>query len=206
MDKVAYGKEGLAPAVVQDRRSGQVLMVAYMSPEALRRTLSEGRAWYWSRSRQRLWRKGEESGHTQTVREVRLDCDGDALLLLVDQEGPACHTGRRSCFFRDAAGRELPDPAFARDVLDELEEVVRSRRLGAPAGSYTAALFASGRAALGAKVREEAEELALAALDESERRVVEEAADLLYHTLVLLVDRNLSLDDVRRELARRRGR
>lgn len=206
MDEVVYGKEGLAPAVVQDRRNGQVLMVAYMSPEALRRTLSEGRAWYWSRSRQRLWRKGEESGHTQTVREVRLDCDGDALLLLVDQEGPACHTGRRSCFFRDAAGRELADPAFARDVLEELEEVVRSRRRSAPAGSYTAVLFASGRAAVGAKVREEAEELARAALDESDRRVVEEAADLLYHTLVLLADRDLSLDDVRRELARRRGR
>ncbi|MDQ7850563.1 MAG: bifunctional phosphoribosyl-AMP cyclohydrolase/phosphoribosyl-ATP diphosphatase HisIE [Armatimonadota bacterium] len=206
MAQVVYGPDGLVPVVAQDRRSGQVLMVAHMTPEALRRTLAEGQAWYWSRSRQTLWRKGEQSGHTQTVREVRLDCDGDALLLLVDQEGPACHTGRGSCFFRDAAGRELPAPAFARDVLDELVEVVRSRRLSAPAGSYTAALFAAGRAAIGAKVREEAEELDRAARDEGERRVLEEAADLLYHTLVLLVERGLSLDDVRRELARRRGR
>lgn len=207
MDEVVYGPDGLIPAVAQDRRSGQVLMVAYMTPEALRRTLAEGRAWYWSRSRQALWRKGEQSGHTQAVREVRLDCDGDALLLLVDQEGPACHTGRPSCFFRGPEGRELPDPPRGGDdVLDELSALVRSRRLAAPAGSYTAALFAAGRAAIGAKVREEAEELARAALDESGRRVVEEAADLLYHTLVLLADRGLSLDDVRLELARRRGR
>jgi phosphoribosyl-ATP pyrophosphohydrolase/phosphoribosyl-AMP cyclohydrolase len=206
VDGVVFGPDGLIPAVAQDRRSGQVLMVAYMTPEALRRTLAEGRAWYWSRSRGALWRKGELSGHTQAVSEVRLDCDGDALLLLVDQEGPACHTGRPSCFFRDAAGRDLPEPARIGDILDELLEVVRTRRVTAPAGSYTAGLFAAGREAIGAKVMEEAEELARAARAESERRVVEEAADLLYHTFVLLVDRELSLDDVRRELARRRGR
>lgn len=198
--------DGLIAAVAQDRSTGEVLMVAQMDGEALRRTLQTGEAWYWSRSRSRLWRKGETSGHIQRVRELRLDCDGDAVLLVVDQSGPACHTGHHSCFFRDIRGAERPDPAPL-DVLDEVFAIIQDRAVRLPDVSYTAGLMRAGREAVAAKVREESAELIQAANAESERRVVEEAADLLYHMMVLLASRGVSLDEVRRELReRRRGR
>jgi phosphoribosyl-ATP pyrophosphohydrolase/phosphoribosyl-AMP cyclohydrolase len=199
-----FGPDGLIPAVAQDAQTGRVLMVAYMNREALERTRASGEAWYWSRSRGRLWRKGETSGHRQRVREIRVDCDGDAVLLLVDQVGAACHTGQISCFFRDLDGRERPaEPA---DILDELTAVIADRRAAQPEGSYTAALLAQGTDAVAAKIEEEAEELTRAAREETEARVAEEAADLLYHTLVLLAARGVALDDVRAVLRRRRGR
>lgn len=203
--EIRFGPDGLIPAVAQDRRTGRLLMLAYMNREALERTRADGVAWYWSRSRGRLWKKGEESGHVQRVHEIRVDCDGDALLLFVDQTGPACHTGRASCFFRDAEGRERPE-AEAGDVLDELSQVIAGRAAARPEGSYTAALLAGGVAAITPKITEEAEELVRAAREEADARVVEEAGDLLYHSLVLLASRGLALDDVRAELRRRRGR
>ncbi|HXF81814.1 MAG TPA: bifunctional phosphoribosyl-AMP cyclohydrolase/phosphoribosyl-ATP diphosphatase HisIE [bacterium] len=199
-----FGPDGLIPAVAQDAQTRRVLMVAYMNREALERTRASGEAWYWSRSRGRLWRKGETSGHRQRVREIRVDCDGDAVLLLVEQVGAACHTGQRSCFFRDLDGRERPaEPA---EILDELSAVIADRRAAQPEGSYTAALLAQGPDAVAAKIEEEAGELIRAAREEPEGRVAEEAADLLYHTLVLLAARGLALDDVRAVLRRRRGR
>lgn len=207
---VQFGPEGLLPAVAQEARTGRVLMVAWMNAEALARTLATGQAWYWSRRRAALWRKGATSGHTQTVREVRVDCDGDALLLLVDQTGPACHTGEPSCFFRAPDGSPLPPPATpggapTRDILDELFALLVRRRAEMPEGSYTTALLRAGRERIGAKVREEAEELVRAAAAEPADRVAEEAADLLYHMLVLLVERGVSLEAVRGVLRRRRG-
>ncbi len=207
MIEVKFGADGLLPAVAQDVRTGQVLMVAYMNREALERTLSSGRAWYWSRSRGALWRKGEESGHTQRVREVRVDCDADALLLLVDQEGPACHTGHRSCFYRDPQGRELSEsePGADGSIFEALFDLLKSRQAERPSGSYTAALLRGGRPKIAAKVMEEAEELTRAAREESAERVVEEAADLVYHSWVLLVERGIELGALRRELERRRN-
>jgi phosphoribosyl-ATP pyrophosphohydrolase/phosphoribosyl-AMP cyclohydrolase len=203
MQAVKFGADGLLPAIAQDAVTGDVLMVAYMNADALRRTVETGEAWYWSRSRARLWRKGEESGHTQRVRDVRVDCDGDALLLVVDQTGPACHTGRPSCFYRDIDGHEhagLP----AAETLGGLFALIQDRAAQMPDGSYTARLIRGGPEAIAGKVREESDELIRAAREESDRRVVEEAADLLYHTMVLLAGRGVALDDVRRELERRR--
>jgi phosphoribosyl-ATP pyrophosphohydrolase/phosphoribosyl-AMP cyclohydrolase len=181
---------GLLPCVVQDARTGTVLMLAWMTPAAFERTLATGEAWFWSRARQALWRKGETSGHTQRVVRSAVDCDGDAVLLQVVPQGPACHTGHASCFYRDAGGREQLD---AGPVLARLEAVIALRRRTMPAGSYTARLLAGGVDAVGAKVREEAEEVVRAARAESDDRVAEEAADLLYHLLVLLAGRGVPL-------------
>lgn len=203
--EIRFGADGLVPAVAVDARTGRVLMLAYMNREALERTRTSGEAWYWSRSRGRLWRKGEGSGHVQRVREIRVDCDADALLLVVDQTGPACHTGHPTCFFRGADGAERPEVETA-DILDELTQVIAGRAGARPEGSYTARLLSGGAPAVAAKITEEAEELVQAARGEPDGRVVEEAADLLYHSLVLLAARGLALDDVRAELRRRRGR
>jgi phosphoribosyl-ATP pyrophosphohydrolase/phosphoribosyl-AMP cyclohydrolase len=175
----------LRPAIVQDAASGRVLMLAYMDDEAERRTRKTGEAWFWSRSRSRLWRKGETSGNTLAVDELRDDCDGDALLVRVRPNGPTCHTGAVSCFA----------PALWRTIAE--------RAQARPAGSYTAALLTEGTAACARKVGEEAVELVTAALAESDERVVEEAADLVYHLYVLLAARGLDPAAVEDELARR---
>lgn len=207
IEAVRFGPDGLVPVIAQDRASGDVLMLAYMDRAALERTLETGRAWYWSRARQGLWKKGESSGNEQVVRAVYLDCDGDALLLLVDPLGPACHTGRPSCFYRAPDGREAARVAGVRaDVFDDLFTVQQQRRREMPAGSYTADLLRAGRTAVGAKVEEEAEELVRAAREETDDRVAEEAADLIYHTWLLLVERGIPLDAVRGVLDTRRGR
>ncbi len=208
---LTYGPDGLIPAIVQDAASGRVLMAAYMNREAVAKTVETGQAWYWSRSRRTLWRKGAQSGHTQRVREVRVDCDADTLLLTVEQQGPACHTGHRSCFFRDVEGQEpVSDPLDGSltppDILDGLFAVLKRRRAEMPSGSYTASLLRAGRATIGGKVLEEAEELTRAAVAETDQRVIEEGADLLYHTWLLLVERGLELRDIRKELERRRTR
>jgi phosphoribosyl-ATP pyrophosphohydrolase/phosphoribosyl-AMP cyclohydrolase len=177
----------LRPAIVQDAESGRVLMLAWMDDEAERRTRETGQAWFWSRSRERLWRKGETSGNTLAVVELRDDCDGDALLVRVRPAGPACHTGSVSCFA----------PALWRTIAERAAE--------RPAGSYTTALLEEGVAACARKVGEEAVELAVAALDESDERVVEEAADLVYHLYVLLAARSLDIARVEDELRDRTG-
>lgn len=182
---------GLLPCVVQDARTGTVLMLAWMTPEALARTRETGEAWFWSRSRQSLWRKGETSGHTQRVVDLRYDCDGDAIVVGVIPRGPACHTGRTSCFHHDADGRrqDIGGPVLAR-----LAQVIADRARAQPAGSYTAALLAGGVERIGAKVTEEAEEVVRAARGESDERLAEETADLLYHLLVLLAARAVRLE------------
>ncbi len=198
--EIAFDERGLVPCIVQDARSGEVLTLAYMNAESLRLTRETGEMHFFSRSRQELWHKGATSGNTQALRALRIDCDGDALLALVEPAGPACHTGERTCFFRGDV-----EPAAPYEVLPTLERTIAARATERPDGSYTASLLADPER-IGAKVREEAEEVARAAREESDERVSEEAADVLYHLAVLLRGRGLSLRDAERVLdGRRRG-
>jgi phosphoribosyl-AMP cyclohydrolase / phosphoribosyl-ATP pyrophosphohydrolase len=197
LDEPAFGENGLLPCVVQDWRTGEVLTVAYMNEEALSRTRATGETWFWSRSRQELWHKGETSGNVQRVRELRWDCDADTLLALVEPAGPACHTGERTCFFQN---REANAP---HEALPALERVIDDRRANPSEGSWTAKLL-SDPPLIGEKVQEEAEEVARAAREESDERVAEEAADLLYHLTVLLASRDLTLSDAYEVLNARR--
>jgi phosphoribosyl-AMP cyclohydrolase / phosphoribosyl-ATP pyrophosphohydrolase len=181
---LVYGADGLLPVVAQDRRSGDVLMLAWANVEALARTAETGFAWFWSRSRGALWMKGESSGNRLRVHEARTDCDRDALLLVVEPEGPACHTGARTCFGEDTA--------TAAGVLDELRRVIEDRRRQGGDASYTARLFAKGLDHSLKKLGEEATEVLLAAKGESDQRLAEESADLVFHLLVALAQRGLS--------------
>jgi phosphoribosyl-AMP cyclohydrolase / phosphoribosyl-ATP pyrophosphohydrolase len=198
-DAIAFDERGLVPCVIQDWRSGEVLTLAYMNREALARTRATGELHLWSRSRGELWHKGATSGNTQAVRALRLDCDGDTVLALVEPAGPACHTGERTCFHRG----ELEPPA-PHEVLPGLERTIAARAAGGDAdGSYTARLLADPPF-IGEKVAEEAEEVTRAAREESDERVAEEAADVLYHLSVLLRSRGLTLADAEEVLAARR--
>ncbi len=197
--EVQFDERGLVPCVVQDWRSGEVLTLAYMNAESLARTRETGEAHFWSRSRGELWHKGATSGNTLAVKAIRYDCDGDALLALVEPAGPACHTGERTCFHRG----EL-DPGAPYEALPALERTIASRAVARPPGSYTVELLDDPNR-IGEKVQEEAEEVARAAREESDERVAQEAADVLYHLTVLLSGRELSLADAERVLDDRRG-
>jgi phosphoribosyl-ATP pyrophosphohydrolase/phosphoribosyl-AMP cyclohydrolase len=204
--ELTYDASGLIPAVVQEAETGEVLMVAWMNREAVDATLTTGLTHFWSRSRQVPWRKGETSGHAQHVRGVYADCDGDTLLVQVHQDGVACHTGHRTCFFSVLASGTSPAAAAlpAAGMLGRLEQVVRERKVAPPAGSYVGGLLAKGEAAVCRKIGEEAVEVVTAALGgEGDRRVIEEIADLWFHTVVLLGERGIPLADVLEELARR---
>ena len=196
---ISYDGEGLVPCVVQDWSSGEVLTLAYMNEQALARTRDTGELHLWSRSRQEQWHKGETSGNVQAVRALRVDCDGDALLALVEPAGPACHTGERTCFHRGGL-----DPGAPYETLPALERTVAERARERPRGSYTVELL-DDPARIGEKVMEEAEEVARAAREESDARVDEEAADVLYHLLVLLRSRGRALTDAERVLDGRRS-
>jgi phosphoribosyl-ATP pyrophosphohydrolase/phosphoribosyl-AMP cyclohydrolase len=198
---------GLIVAVAQDRLSGRIQMVAWMNPQAVRRTLESGLATFYSRSRNTLWQKGETSGHVLQVAEVYLDCDADTLLLLCDPVGPSCHTGSPTCFFRRInADQTLADEAtLAEPFLSVLEATLRARASSTAAKSYTRSLIESGASGIGAKVCEEAAELSQALQSESDERVANEAADVLYHLLVGLQLRGLSLQKVIEVLAQRSG-
>jgi phosphoribosyl-ATP pyrophosphohydrolase/phosphoribosyl-AMP cyclohydrolase len=196
--QVAYDERGLVPCVVQDWRSGEVLTVAYMNAEALRLTRETGEMHFFSRSRATLWHKGETSGNTQACRAIRYDCDGDALVALVEPSGPACHTGERTCFHRGET-----EPPAPYESLPTLQRTVLERAAQRPDGSYTVTLLDDAQLA-GAKVREEAEEVARAAREESDQRVAEEAADVIYHLMVLMAGRGLTLADAERVLDDRR--
>jgi phosphoribosyl-ATP pyrophosphohydrolase/phosphoribosyl-AMP cyclohydrolase len=197
--QIAYDDRGLVPCVIQDWRTGEVLTLAYMNAEALAATRRTGELHLWSRSRDELWHKGATSGNTQTLRAIRYDCDGDALLALVEPAGPACHTGERTCFHRG----ELEPPA-PHEVLPGLERTIADRAAtGSPESSYTARLLADPPFT-GEKVQEEAEEVARAAREEADERVAEEAADMLYHLAVLLRARGLQLADAEEVLGGRR--
>jgi phosphoribosyl-AMP cyclohydrolase / phosphoribosyl-ATP pyrophosphohydrolase len=195
---LVYDKRGLVPCVVQDWATGEVLTLAYMNELALQRTRATGELHLWSRSRQELWHKGATSGNTQAVRSLRVDCDGDALLALVEPAGPACHTGERTCFHQG----EL-EPGAPYETLPGLERTLCERARERPAGSYTVELLDDPRR-IGEKVMEEAEEVARAAREETDERVGEEAADLLYHLLVLLHSRGLALSEAEGVLDERR--
>jgi len=194
---IAFDANGLVPCVIQDWASGEVLTLAYMNDEALRRTRESGEVHLYSRSRGEQWHKGATSGHTQAVKALRYDCDLDAVLALVVPDGPACHTGERTCFHNG------DDAVAPHEVLPGLERTIAARAAEAPEGSYTAELLANP-AHVGEKVQEEAEEVARAAREESDERVAEEAADVLYHLAVLLRSRGLSLADAEEVLLARR--
>jgi phosphoribosyl-ATP pyrophosphohydrolase/phosphoribosyl-AMP cyclohydrolase len=212
--EIEFDQQGLAPCIVQDFTTGEVLTLAYVSPKSLELTLETGELHFHSRSRDELWKKGETSGNFMHVRQLRYDCDGDAIVALVDPAGPACHTGQRSCFYREVLGsassrKDAPpapgEPAAVNyDALSSLERVLRHRAVERPSGSYTVTLL-DDPPQIGEKVEEEAEEVARAAREESDERVAEEAADLLYHLAVLLFSRGVSQAAVMEVLNERRG-
>jgi phosphoribosyl-ATP pyrophosphohydrolase/phosphoribosyl-AMP cyclohydrolase len=208
-----FDRDGLIPAIVQDESTRQVLMVAYMDAEAIRRTVESGDAWFWSRSRQEYWHKGDTSGNFQHLAKLSVDCDGDAILLEVHPEGPACHTGAVSCFFQtlqeaqaaSAAGGELaPAPTFGTEVIDELAAVIAQRHRDKPEGSYVSKLIESGIDRVAKKVGEESAETVIAAMKGDHDEIVWEVADLWFHSLVLLEASGVSPADVYAELAKRR--
>ncbi len=194
---IRFDENGLVPCVIQDWRSGEVLTLAYMNAEALQRSRDTGELHLFSRSRNELWHKGATSGNTQAVKALRYDCDADAILALVEPAGPACHTGERTCFFTGEMA------AAPHEALPGLERTLRDRQENPTEGSYTAKLLADPPF-IGEKVQEEAEEVVRAAREESDERVAEEAADVLYHLTVLLRSRGLSLADAEEVLVGRR--
>ena len=196
--EIRFDERGLVPVVIQDWASGEVLTLAYANAEAIDRTRATGELHLWSRSRNELWHKGATSGNVQRVRALRMDCDGDALLALVEPAGPACHTGARTCFHNG----ELEPPA-PHEALPALERTLEDRKRERPAGSYTVELL-DDPPKIGAKVEEEAEEVARAAREETDDRVDEEAADVLYHLTVLLHSRARALTDAQDVLNGRR--
>ncbi|AEI38842.1 bifunctional phosphoribosyl-AMP cyclohydrolase/phosphoribosyl-ATP diphosphatase HisIE [Paenibacillus mucilaginosus] len=207
---VKWDAHGLVPAIVQDALSKEVLMMAYMNEESLKLTLESGETWFWSRSRQELWHKGATSGHTQKVTSLRYDCDGDTLLVLVEQKGPACHTGSYSCFFNDVklgalAGAEAAaaneSDRFA--MLAKVEAVIAQRDAERPEGAYTTYLFEKGIDKILKKIGEEAGEVIIAAKNQDNDELRYEATDLLFHLMVLLRERKVPLDDLMFELGRR---
>jgi phosphoribosyl-AMP cyclohydrolase / phosphoribosyl-ATP pyrophosphohydrolase len=214
MAEIKFDERGLVPAIVQDADTLQVLTLAYMNAESLRRTLATGETWFWSRARARLWHKGETSGNKQRVVEVSLDCDHDALRVLVVPEGPACHTGAQTCFHNELEGsKEGPEGAGAEsskadlgEVLSRLYALIESRNRERPEGSYTTYLFDQGLDKILKKVGEECAETIIAAKNDDRHALVRESADLLYHLLVLFVQRGLTLDEVRHELLSRQGK
>ncbi len=204
-EQIQFDERGLVPVIAQDATTGAVLTLAYADREALKKTLETGEAHYYSRSRQELWRKGATSGNTQKVVEVLLDCDEDALLYRVEPQGPACHTGEDSCFFTTLYGTDAHDgggPNFGR-VVEKLAGTIAERHREMPEESYTAGLILRGTPRVAQKVGEEAVEVVVAAL--RDERIAEEAADLVYHLLVLLEERGVGIEEVARVLHDRHG-
>jgi len=209
VERVRFDQNGLVPVVAQDADTGDVLTLAYANREAVEKTLQSGEAHYYSRSRKELWRKGATSGNTQKVVEVRLDCDGDALLYKVEPRGPACHTGEETCFFTALAGEGVGlAPGDGKDVgfgamVEHLAGTISERHRDMPEGSYTAGLIRRGPERVAQKVGEEAVEVVVAAL--RDERLAEEAADLVYHLLVLLEERGVGIEEVAKVLHDRHG-
>jgi phosphoribosyl-ATP pyrophosphohydrolase/phosphoribosyl-AMP cyclohydrolase len=209
--QIKFDERGLVPAIVQDARTREVLTLAYMNAESLKLTLESNETCFWSRSRSQLWHKGATSGNTQRVKEIRQDCDSDALVVLVEPAGPACHTGARSCFYRDIKGTEIDlsltnQTTDIGSVLDELYELIETRQREMPEGSYTTYLFEHGLDKILKKVGEESSEVIIAAKNDDHDAVTKESSDLLYHLIVLLVERKVRLQDIRDELVKRRSK
>jgi phosphoribosyl-ATP pyrophosphohydrolase/phosphoribosyl-AMP cyclohydrolase len=201
IDSLKFDREGLIPAIVQDAKTREVLTLAFMNRESLARTIETKQTWFWSRSRQELWHKGETSGNTQEVVELLLDCDSDALVVLVNPAGPACHTGSRSCF--QSPTSKVQGSADLGQVLERLYSLIESRQRERPEDSYTSYLFNEGLDKILKKVGEESAETIIAAKNTETEPLVSEVSDLVYHLLVLLVERGVSLSDVHEELRRR---
>ncbi|MCR3923538.1 MAG: bifunctional phosphoribosyl-AMP cyclohydrolase/phosphoribosyl-ATP diphosphatase HisIE [Firmicutes bacterium] len=198
--ELKFDDTGLIPAVVQDAHSGRVLMLAYMNEESLTQTITTGQTWFYSRSRGELWHKGATSGHIQTVKRIDYDCDGDALLLQVEQTGGACHTGAVTCFYRTLSEVEAVEKS---QFLSELERIIAERKVNMPQNSYVAKLFAGGLDRILKKVGEEAGEVIIAAKNEDRNELIYESGDLFFHLLVLLAQKDIAVSEVMAELARR---
>ncbi len=216
IDEIDFDERGLVPCIVQDAATREVLTLAYVNAESLRRTLETDETWFWSRSRRELWHKGATSGHTQRVLEVRVDCDADALIVLVEPTGPACHTGAASCFHRglseatellveEESRRKEEEVAFG-SQLQDLYDLIEGRRRERPDGSYTTYLFDAGLDKILKKVGEESAETIIAAKNGDAQSLVAETGDLLYHLLVLLVEQGVTLEQIGRELSRREAK
>ena len=208
--EIRFDEQGLVPVVVQDANTREVLTLAYMNAESLARTVETNETWFWSRSRASLWHKGEASGHTQRVKGILVDCDSDALTVLVETNGPACHTGQQSCFHNvllgadDACEKIADRRSDLGGVLHDLYELVESRKRERPKGSYTTYLFDQGLDKILKKVGEEASETIIAAKNEDRAALAIEISDLFYHLTVLMVERGVTLNDLRDELLSRR--
>lgn len=203
LEEVAFDEKGLVPAVVQDARTGEVLMVAYMNAESLAETVSTGETWFYSRSRQKLWHKGEESGHFQHVRRIYVDCDADTLVVEAVTDGPACHTGHRSCFYRGLEGWENHRGPGSLRILWDLYEEIRDRRAHPQEKSYTNYLQQEGKNKIDKKIGEEAAEVIIADQHEDRQEIVSESCDLLYHLFVLWENAGVSFTDVLAEMEAR---
>lgn len=214
-EQVKYDQQGLIPAIIQDAASGRVVMMAYMNKESLKRTVESGLTWFYSRSRGQLWQKGETSGHVQKVKDIFYDCDEDCLLIQVEQVGVACHTGHYSCFYRKPDGQEIEPPLYDLEktyqegasgpgILYELFEVIKGRKTELPSGSYTTYLFEKGLDKILKKVGEENAEVIIAAKNDDKAELIYEASDLIYHLLVLLVEKGVDLSEIFAELRSRR--
>lgn len=211
VNQIRFDELGLIPAIVQDARTREVLTLAYMNADSLKKTLETNETWFWSRSRSELWHKGATSGNTQRVTELRQDCDSDALVVLVEPGGPACHTGARSCFYRNIEGAEIDlsltnQTTNLGSVLDELYELIETRQRERPEGSYTTYLFEQGLDKILKKVGEEASEVIIAAKNDDHDALTKESADVLYHLIVLLVERKVRLQNIGDELVQRRSK
>jgi len=198
-----FDQNGLIPAIVQHARTGEVLMLGYMNEEALRLTRETGLVTFWSRSRQAIWRKGATSGNLLRLTALRQDCDGDALLVLAEPDGPTCHTGERSCFYRDDTGERTTAAAPPAAILGQLTDRIHARRDAPPSASYTAKLLHGGVDRIGKKIGEEAAEVIIAAKNGSHPELTYELADLFYHSFVLLENQGLSVEAIWQELERR---
>src|SRR5262245_16938626 len=207
--QLKFDDQGLIPAIVQDADTGRVLTLAYMNRETVQLSLKERQTWFWSRSRQKMWHKGETSGHTQQILRVEADCDGDALLVRVQPQGPACHTGKDSCFFNTLLGQDVqpeagpPSERRFLTTIESLVEVIKARKEAMPEGSYTTYLFTKGLDKILKKIGEESAETIIAAKNQSKSELTLESADLLYHLLVLFVNEELELENVLEELEKR---
>lgn len=205
---IKFGADGLVPVIVQDCKSGKVLMMAWANEEALLKTGRTGRTHFWSRSRGKLWEKGEESGNWQKVREILVDCDRDCVLMLVEPRGPSCHTGEQTCFYTGADGKRALAPAFEKGsmaVTDKVFQIVKDRKDNPAKGSYTSALFEGGTDRIARKITEEAGETVIAAKNENPEEIVSEMTDLWFHCLIMLAERGLSPADIDGELDNRLG-
>ncbi len=205
---IKFGADGLVPVIVQDHKNGKVLMMAWANKEALEKTRQTERTHFWSRSRGKLWKKGEESGNFQKVREILVDCDRDCVLVLVEPQGPPCHTGKETCFHKGADGAQTSAPSFEKGAMATLEKVFQTltdRKKNPKEGSYTSALFKGGIDRIARKITEEAGETVIAAKNLNTQELVSETADLWFHCIVMLAEQGVSLADIDRELEKRLG-